>query len=66
MTNGRFRLRLLGLAGAGPVEICASSDLVTWATVFTNPQLVSSLEFIDPMAQNEAQRYYRAAEIGAP
>jgi len=66
MTNGGFRLRLLGLAGAGPGEIYASSDLVTWATVFTHPPLVGPLEFIDPMATNDAQRYYRAREFTLP
>jgi hypothetical protein len=66
MTSSGFRLRLLGLAGAGPIEIYASSDLAVWATVFTNPPLLGTLEFIDPMATNATQRYYRAAEIRLP
>jgi hypothetical protein len=46
MTSGGFRPCLLGLAGAGPVQIYASSDLVIWAGVFSSSPLVGPLEFI--------------------
>jgi len=36
IVNGDLQLRLLNLAGAGPVLIEASSDLITWKPVFTS------------------------------
>jgi hypothetical protein len=65
ITNGSLHLRLLNLAGAGPVLIEASSDLITWKPVYTSGQVVGTLEFLDADAANHPQRFYRATEGAA-
>jgi hypothetical protein len=63
--NGSLRLRLLNLAGAGPVLIEASSDLKTWKPVYVSGPVVGTLEFLDVDAANHPQRFYRATEGAA-
>ena len=65
ITNGSLHLRLLNLAGAGPVLIEASSDLITWKPVYTSGPVVGTLEFLDADAANHPQRFYRATEGAA-
>ena len=62
-TNRGVQLRLLGLAGAGPVVIYASTNLVLWEAIFTNAPVVGSSVFLDLMATNYPRRFYRAAEV---
>jgi len=61
-TNGDFDLSLGGLFGHGPVVIYASSNLVAWDAIFTNPPLVGTLRFSDSAATNFSRRFYRARE----
>jgi hypothetical protein len=65
ITNGSLYLRLLNLAGAGPVLIEASSDLTTWKPVYVSGPVVGTLEFLDVDAANHPQRFYRATEGAA-
>jgi alpha-tubulin suppressor-like RCC1 family protein len=65
ITNGSLHLRLLNLAGAGPVLIEASSDLITWKPVYVSGPVVGTLEFLDADAANHPQRFYRATEGAA-
>jgi alpha-tubulin suppressor-like RCC1 family protein len=62
ITNNSLRLRLLGASGLGPVVIYASSDLLTWQPIFTNPPVIGPLEFDDAGITNEPARFYRASE----
>ena len=61
-TNGDLSLSLSGLFGHGPVLIYASTNLLTWEPIFTNPPLTGSLFFTVPPTTNAACRFYRASE----
>jgi alpha-tubulin suppressor-like RCC1 family protein len=62
MTNGEAHLRLSGASGVGPVVLLASSDLLTWETVLTNPPVIGSVEFMDSGAAGQGRRFYRGFE----
>ena len=62
ITNNGLHLRLLGASGSGPVVIYASSDLLTWQPIFTNPPVIGPLEFDDAGITNAPVRFYRASE----
>jgi hypothetical protein len=66
MTNNGLHLRLLGASGVGPVVVYASSNLLTWQPIFTNPAVIGSLEFNDAGISNQPVRFYRASEGEAP
>jgi hypothetical protein len=40
-----------------------SSDLVNWSSVSTNQVFQGSIDFIDPAAENNVSRFYRAVPI---
>ena len=61
-TNGAFGLSISGLTGHGPVMIYASSNLLNWDAIFTNPPQIGTLQFLDLGTTNGTQRFYRAAE----
>jgi hypothetical protein len=61
-TNGGFQLQLDGLDGHGPVIIYASTNLVSWTPIYTNPPITGSIQFLDSRATNFPFRFYRAAE----
>ena len=60
-TNG-FSLQLNGLSGHGAVVIYASSNLLNWHPLFTNPPAVGTILFMDSSATNTPQQFYRATE----
>jgi hypothetical protein len=62
VTNSALHLRLLGASGLGPVVIYASSDLLTWQPIFTNPPVIGPLEFDDAGITNQPVRFYWASE----
>jgi hypothetical protein len=62
LTNGETHLRLLGASGVGPVVLLASSDLLTWEPVLTNPPVIGLVEFTNVAAGNQPRRFYRAYE----
>jgi hypothetical protein len=62
ITNGILHLHLLGAFGLGPVVIYASSELVTWQPIFTNPPIIGPLEFTDPGLGDQPAKFYRASE----
>ena len=63
MTNGAFRMRVLGSSGQGPVVIYASTNLVSsWAPIYTNPSPTDPFEYLDSKATNFPRRFYRAFE----
>jgi len=68
VSNDGTHLRVLGASGVGPVVILASSNLLAWEPILTNPPIIGAVEFIDPEAGNQAGRFYRAVEgaVGGP
>jgi len=62
MTDGGFHMRVTGLAGQGPSIIYASTNLVDWDGIFTNPPYVGTLDFLDSTATNLPLRFYKAVE----
>jgi hypothetical protein len=61
-SSGPFPLRLTGLTAEGPVVIYASSNLVDWQAVFTNPPTIGPLQYLEGITTVQPQRYYRASE----
>jgi len=61
--GGPFPLRVTGLAAEGPVVIYASSNLVDWQPVFTNPPTIGPLQYLEDLPAAQAPRFYRACEI---
>jgi hypothetical protein len=62
ISNGTFRLRLSHLFGNGPSIISASSNLLDWQPIYTNPPTVGDLDITDSVPLNSEQRFYRAVE----
>jgi hypothetical protein len=61
-TANGFQLQLDGLTGHGSIIFYASTNLVDWLPIFTNPPVAGSLQFIDSNALNTSFLFYRAAE----
>jgi uncharacterized delta-60 repeat protein len=61
-SNGAFGLSISGLTGHGTVMIYASSNLLDWKAIFTNPPQMGTLQYLDLGTTNGTQRFYRAAE----
>jgi hypothetical protein len=62
MTPQGFRLKLDGLSGHGPVLLSASTNLLHWRPILTNPPVVGTLQAIDMNATNLPLQFYRALE----
>jgi arabinogalactan endo-1,4-beta-galactosidase len=60
LANGQFHLTVGGLTGQGPVEIDASTNLVQWIPILTNPPGFGMAQIIDTNAGSYPQRFYRA------
>ena len=60
-TNG-FQMRMSGLDGGGPVTLYASTNLVDWTPIFTNPASIGAVPFLDSTATNVPWRFYKATE----
>jgi alpha-tubulin suppressor-like RCC1 family protein len=58
-----FFARLRGASGVGPVVVYSSSNRVDWVPVLTNSAVMGTIDFSDPEAANDPERYYRAAEL---
>ncbi|MSU59670.1 MAG: hypothetical protein EXS35_16140 [Pedosphaera sp.] len=61
-SNSVPTIKLLGAAGAGNLTVLASTDLVSWTSILTNPPVVGPFTFTDYDATNYPNRYYRAVE----
>ena len=62
ISDDGFGWELDRLSGHGIVVIYASTNLVDWIPILTNPPQVGTLELVDPKATNMPARYYRAEE----
>jgi alpha-tubulin suppressor-like RCC1 family protein len=60
-SNG-FSLELDQLSGHGSIIVYASTNLVDWVPILTNPPQLGPLELVDPKATNMPARFYRAEE----
>jgi hypothetical protein len=60
-TNG-FQFQVSGGDGSGPIVISASTNLIDWIPIFTNPAFIGTVPFVDPAATNLPRRFYKAAE----
>jgi regulation of enolase protein 1 (concanavalin A-like superfamily) len=60
-TNGIFQLQFLGAPGSNYV-LQASTDLVNWTPMITNPATTNGIIFIDPEWSNYPMRFYRATQ----
>jgi alpha-tubulin suppressor-like RCC1 family protein len=59
-------LQLTGLTASGPVIIYASSNLLDWSAVFTNPPTVGPLQYREALPSDQPLRFYRASEDRRP
>jgi hypothetical protein len=66
LTNGGFQFRLLGLAGAGPIIVYSTDDLIHWSPILTNAPVVGVFQALAPTNAGSIGRYYRASEGGLP
>jgi len=60
--NGGFGWQLDQLSGHGNIIILASTNLLDWIPIFTNPAVTGSFQFLDTGATNQPNRFYRAIE----
>jgi hypothetical protein len=63
--NGEFNFMLNNLTGQGTVVVQASTNLLQWISVYTNPPAFGQIQFMDSMT-NSLIRYYRAVIIPPP
>ena len=56
--NGQRQLRLFGPAGLGTF-LQASTNLVTWTSIYTNQSTSGTLDFTETQVPAFVQRYYR-------
>ena len=57
-----FPLQLTGLTANGPVIIYASSNLLDWRALFTNPPTIGPLQYREAPPTSQPERFYRASE----
>jgi len=55
-------MRVESALGTNPVILYASTNLVHWGAILTNPPMSGALPFtfIDPAVTNHPRRFYRA------
>jgi hypothetical protein len=64
--GGALPLQLTGLTASGPVIIYASSNLLDWSAVFTNPPTIGPLQYREALPSYQPLRFYRASEDRRP
>ena len=62
MTTNGLMLELDSVYATNLVVIFASTNLINWLPIFTNPPANGSVLFLDSAATNTPQRFYRAVE----
>jgi hypothetical protein len=60
--NGGMKMRVIGSSGMNPVVIYASTNLLDWQAIYTNPPSAGPIDFTDAQALVLPQRFYRAVE----
>jgi hypothetical protein len=59
-SGGKFILQLTNLTGQGQVVVSASTNLLQWVPIFTNPSGFGAFTVTDTAAGTFPHRYYRA------
>jgi hypothetical protein len=59
-SGGKFMMQLTNLAGQGAVVISASTNLLQWVPIYTNPSGYGTVSFTDSNAGAFPHRFYRA------
>jgi hypothetical protein len=62
MTTNGFELQVGGVLAKNSLVIYASTNLINWLPIFTNPPTTGSLLFLDTNAANIPLQFYRAIE----
>ena len=57
-----FHLQINGLSSGGSLIVYASTNLISWTPIYTNPPATGSLLFLDSGATNYPARFYRAVQ----
>jgi alpha-tubulin suppressor-like RCC1 family protein len=60
--NGAVQLDVAGLTGLGPVWVWASSNLLDWQPVLTNPPQIGPWRFTEGAGDSHPVRFYRVQE----
>jgi hypothetical protein len=61
-TSGGFMLQLNGNNSLGTIVIYASTDLMSWTPIYTNPPTTNIIQYLDTFSTNYPVRFYRAVE----
>jgi hypothetical protein len=61
--DGNFHLRVGGVAAGTTNVVEASPDLLVWAPLVTNLVTTNYVDFVDPGAGNDCQRFYRCVRV---
>jgi hypothetical protein len=61
-TSDGFLLQLNGNNSFGTIVIYASTDLMSWTPIYTNPPTPNIIQFLDTSSTNYPPRFYRAVE----
>ncbi len=59
LTPQGFRLEVDGAQGTNPVVLLASTSLINWQPILTNPPVLGAAQFLDATATNFARRFYQ-------
>jgi hypothetical protein len=60
LSGGKFTMELTNLTWQGPVVIYASTNLLQWVPIYTNPSGYDTATIIDSNAGSYPRRFYRA------
>jgi alpha-tubulin suppressor-like RCC1 family protein len=60
--NGEFNLTLSGLSGHGDILLHASTNLIDWHPILTNPPVLGTLQLIDTNTPGYPHKFYRVEE----
>ncbi len=60
LSGGKFTMELTNLVGQGAVVISASTNLLQWVSIYTNPSGYGTASFTDSNAFAFPHRFYRA------
>jgi hypothetical protein len=62
MTDTGLVLHVIGLTSHSNVIVQASTDLSSWTDIYTNAPVTGGWQFLDVVATNQSQRFYRVDE----
>jgi hypothetical protein len=62
LTTGGLLMQVDGVLAPNALVVYASTNLISWLPILTNPPATGSVQFLDPSATNLPVRFYRATE----